>query len=135
MIVDTSVLFCYFDQNDPHHAHCVDAVETEPDELVVSPYVVAELDSLVLTRRGVAAETAGLTELTGGGWTLASFAETDLRRARAVIEKYADQEIGVTDASLVVLADRYRTRTIATLDRRHFEVMRPLSGGRFRIVP
>ena len=37
--------------------------------------------------------------------------------------------------SLVVLAERYRTRTILTLDKRHFGVVRPLSGGRFNIVP
>jgi predicted nucleic acid-binding protein len=52
-----------------------------------------------------------------------------------VIEQYQDQGVGLADASLVVLADRFRTRTIATLDRRHFEVLRPLAGGRFKIVP
>ena len=36
-----------------------------------------------------------------------------------------DQHIDVADASNVVLADQYRTRTIATLDRRHFDVVRP----------
>lgn len=41
----------------------------------------------------------------------------------------------IADASLVVLADRYRTRTILTLDRKHFGVMRPLDGGYFEIVP
>jgi hypothetical protein len=35
----------------------------------------------------------------------------------------------------VVLADRYRTRTIVTLDRRHFEVLRPMNGRRFSVVP
>ena len=52
-----------------------------------------------------------------------------------VIERYRDQDIGVTDASLVVLARRYETRRILTLDRRHFEVLRPLNGGRFQVVP
>jgi hypothetical protein len=33
------------------------------------------------------------------------------------------------------LADRYSTRTIATLDRRHFGTLRPLHGGRFSLVP
>jgi predicted nucleic acid-binding protein len=52
-----------------------------------------------------------------------------------VIAKYRDQDIGVTDASLVVLAALYRTRTIMTLDRGHFDVLRPLGGGRFRLLP
>ena len=52
-----------------------------------------------------------------------------------MIERYADQEIGLADASIVVLARRHGTRTIATLDRRHFDVVRPLDGGRFTVVP
>lgn len=52
-----------------------------------------------------------------------------------LLEKYRDQDIGVTDASNVVLADRYHTRTILTLDRRHFDVLRPIGGGRFTVLP
>ena len=52
-----------------------------------------------------------------------------------MIERYADQRIGVTDASNVVLAARYRTRTIVTLDHRYFDVLRPTTGGRFTILP
>jgi len=51
-----------------------------------------------------------------------------------VIERYADQRIGVADASNVVLAARYRTRTIVTLDRRHFGVVRTMTGGRLKRV-
>jgi uncharacterized protein len=51
------------------------------------------------------------------------------------VERYSDQAIGIADASIVVLAARYRTRVIATFDRRHFDVLRPASGGRFTIVP
>ncbi|AFE11897.1 hypothetical protein J113_04190 [Mycobacterium tuberculosis CAS/NITR204] len=34
-----------------------------------------------------------------------------------------------------MLADRYRTRTILTLDRRHFSALRPIGGGRFTVIP
>jgi len=105
------------------------------DPLVVSPYVVAELDYLVASRLGTTAELAVLRELTGGAWDLATIGIQDLASARAVIERYADQAIGVADASNVVLAAREGTRTIVTLDRRHFDVLRPLDGGRFRILP
>lgn len=54
--------------------------------------------------------------------------------SRIPVEAYADQNIGLADASNVVLAERYRTRTIVTLDHRHFDVLRPLSGGRLRIL-
>jgi len=59
----------------------------------------------------------------------------DLAKFLPVIQRYADHAIGVADASNVLLADRYRTVTIATLDRRHFSLLQPLNGGYFAIVP
>jgi uncharacterized protein len=135
LIVDTSALLAFFDRDEPDH-QAVSAVISESSEpLVVSPYVVAEVDYLIGTRLGVAAEIAALRELAGGAWDLASIDAADLGTILPVIERYADHAIGVADASNVVLADRYRTATIATLDRRHFSVLRPLSGGYFVIVP
>ncbi len=135
LIADTSALLAYFDDSEPDHAAVAAAFDASPDPPVVSPYVVAELDYLVATRHGVAAELAVLDELAGGAWELASFGVEDLTRARSVISRYADQAIGVADASLVVLGSRYRSRTIVTLDRRHFDVVRPLTGGRFNVLP
>jgi predicted nucleic acid-binding protein len=56
-------------------------------------------------------------------------------KACSIIERHADQEIRVADVSNVMLAARYRTRTLVTLDRRHFDVLRPLTGGRFTVLP
>ena len=135
MIVDTSALLAYFDSAEPDHQAVSRAIERSGDVLVASPYVVAELDYLVATRVGVDAELAVLAELSGGAWELAEFGPADVEQAASVIEKYRDQRIGLADASNVVLAERYRTRTIATLDRRHFAVLRPMRGGRFTVVP
>lgn len=134
VIVDTSALLAFFDASEPDH-EAVTAVLVAADALVVSPYVVAELDDLVATRHGVANELAVLDELTGGAWDLAALDLEGLRRARTVISSHRDQEIGVADASIVVLAERYRTRTIASLDHRHFDVLRCLDGGHFEVLP
>lgn len=135
MIVDTSALLAFFDRNEPDHAAVTRMLLASDEPLVVPAYVVAELDYLVATRHGTDAELAVIAELAGGAWDLPGFDAADLAVAHHVVEQYADQAIGVADASIVVLADRLGTRTIATLDRRHFEVLRPLAGGRFTIVP
>lgn len=138
MIVDTGALFAYFVRADPAHSQVTDMFEREAASgtaFVVSPYVIAELDYLVSTRFGVAAETAVLRELAAGAWSLASLAPSDLASIASVVERYADQQVGVTDASLVVLADRQRTRRIATLDSRHFTVLRALDGEPFELLP
>jgi len=135
VIVDTSALLAFFDIDEPDHAAVSGVLATASGPLVVSPYVVAEVDYLVASRLGVTAELAVLKELSSGAWELAGFGSEDLSEARQIVERYADQSIGVADASNVVLAGRYRTRTIATLDRRHFGVVRPIGGGRFTILP
>lgn len=135
MIVDTSALLAFFDTDEPDHDAVSRVLEAASEPLVVSPFVVAELDYLVASRLGVTAELAALRELTGGAWDLPAFGVEDLAEARAVIERYSEQAVGVADASNVVLAARYATRTIVTLDRRHFEVVRPVAGGYFEILP
>jgi uncharacterized protein len=101
--------------------------------LVVSPYVIAELDYLVGTRLGVPAEQ--FYELASGAYDLPLIAADDLVACAEIIDRYSDQAIGVTDASLVVLAKRFQTKSILTLDHRHFNVLRPLDGGRFKLLP
>ena len=135
LIVDTSALLAYFVTSEPDHCTVTEAIDVLTDLLVVSPYVVAELDYLVATRLGVDAELAVLDELSGGAWELAGFGAEELARARSIIAKYRGQEIAMADASNVVLAERHRTRTIVTLDRRHFSVLRPITGGRFTLLP
>jgi hypothetical protein len=135
VIVDTSALLAYFDTDEPDHQAVAAVLDDADEPLVVSPYVVAELDYLVASRLGVTAELAALAELAGGAWDLPAIDDQGLNAARDVIERYADQRIGVADASNVVLAARYRTQTIVTLDHRHFDVLRPITGGRFVVLP
>ena len=135
IIADTSGLLALFNRSEPDHGAARDAVALITEPLVVSPYVVAELDYLVADRVGLEAELAVLDELASGAYELAQFGHDDLAVASEVIARYGDQHIAVADASIVVLADRWRTRQIFTLDHRHFDVLRPLSGGRFKLLP
>ncbi len=135
LIVDTGALLAFFDTSEPDHAAVKEQIEVTNDLLVLSPYVVAELDYLVATQHGMAAELAVLDELTAGAWELARIDLNELKQVPEVIDRYRDQNIGVADASSVVLAERHRTHTILTLDRRHFEVLRPITGDRFTILP
>jgi uncharacterized protein len=135
-IVDTSALLAYFNSNEPRHADVSAVLESAPTgQLVVSPYVIAELDYLLATRLGVRAELAALEELASGAWDCATLGSPDLGDIASIIRRYDDQQIGIADASLVHLADRYGTRVVVTLDRRHFSILRPKSGGRFAVRP
>jgi uncharacterized protein len=132
---DTSGLIAYFDASDAHHTAVSEVVDADPGPFIVSPYVVAELDYLLMTRRGVDAELAVLAELSGDAFVLPSIEAADLRQIRDLVSRYRDQRIGVTDASLVVLAGRYRTDRVLTLDRRHFQVLQTPKGEHVSLLP
>lgn len=134
MIVDTSFLLAAFVPDQRMHAECARTL-AEHRPLVLSPLVLAELDYLTARIAGVDAELALLAELSSGAYELAPFGEDDLVRAAGVVERYRDLPLGLADASLVVLADRYGTDMIGTLDERHFRVVQSLSGRPLRIVP
>ena len=135
IIADTSGLIAFFSESGPQHEAVVAWVDAHDPVMVGSPYVLAEVDYLVATRKGVDAELAVLAELSGGAYELAGMDGPAVAAARRVVERYRDLGVGLADASIAVLAQRYRTRTVLTLDRKHFSVMRPLDGGTFRIVP
>ena len=135
IIADTSALLAFFTESGPKHDAVVAWLDLNPGDLVVSPFVLAEIDYLVARRKGVAVELAVLRELAGGAFLLPAISTQDLDNAIDVVDRYRDLDIGIADASIVVLADRYRTNTVLTLDRRHFSVLRPLAGGRFTLVP
>ena len=135
MIVDTSALLAFFDSAEPRHRDVARAIEAAGEPLVVSPYVIAELDYLVAIRHGVRAELAVLDELSGGAWELACLDAAELRTAGTFVDRYADQQIGLADASNVVLAQRFGKTSIATLDRRHFSVLRASDGSALTLVP
>lgn len=135
ILLDTSGLLAAIDASQRMHAACAAALARARAPLVLSPFVLAELAYLLATRVGLEAECALLDEVARGAYRLEVFSAADLATARAVIERYADLEIGLADASLVVLAARYRTRDVLTLDRRHFKALRTLDRKPFRVVP
>jgi uncharacterized protein len=51
------------------------------------------------------------------------------------VVNYVDLPLGGTDASVIALAERHKATAIATLDRRHFSVVRPSHVAAFEIVP
>lgn len=58
-----------------------------------------------------------------------------MRAALEVVSKYSDLRLGLVDASLVVVAERYATRRLLTFDERAFRAVAPLRGGSFTILP
>ncbi len=104
--------------------------------LLVSPFVLAEVDYLVSSRlRRPDVALAVLRDVVRGAYRLEPFGAEDLDWAADVMERYADMGVGLTDAANVVLAERYNTLNLLTLDERHFRALRTLRGTPFALLP
>ena len=134
MILDTSALVAAFDPDQLDHSACAEVLRERWD-FVLSPFVLAELDYFIRRDRSTADELELLSQVAVGALPLAAFSADDVRMARAVVEHYADLDIGLTDASLVVLAHHHDTHDLFTLDHRHFRAVRALDGTPFRLLP
>lgn len=135
LLLDTSGLLAAIDASQVRHVDCAAVIAGQPGPFLLSPFVLAELDYLLGARVGAAAQQALLTEVVRGAYRLEPFDAADVGVAQSVLAKYVDQQIGLADASLVVLAARHRVRDLLTLDHRHFTVIRPLTGRAFRLWP
>jgi uncharacterized protein len=102
---------------------------------LLSPFILAELDYLLATRVSRDAEMALLNEVGRGAYRLETFSAREVTEATRIMERYADLEIGLADASVVVLANRYDTLDILTLDERHFRALRGPRDRPFRLLP
>lgn len=135
IVLDTSGLLAAVDADQRFHQAAREALESSATSLVLSPFVLAELDYMLLTRVGYVQELALLDEVANGAYRLEPFSAEDVAEAGVLLRKYEDLGIGLTDASNVVLADRHDTLDILTLDERHFRPLRNGRGRPFRLLP
>jgi predicted nucleic acid-binding protein len=135
ILLDTSGLLAAIDGSQRNHAACAAAVKRATGPLLLSPFVLAELDYLLARHVGADAQAALLDEVGRGVYRLEPFDASDIKAAGEIIQKYADLRIGLADASLVVLAMRRSARDVLTLDERHFRALRIGARKRFRLLP
>lgn len=135
IVLDTSGLLAAIDSTQRKHETARQALEADDGPFHLSPFVLAEIDYLLSTKVGIAAELLLLDEVAEGAYLLAAFDSDDIRQARGLIERYRDLKIGLADASIVVLAAKVRTNRILTLDERNFRTIKPLRGRVFHLLP
>ena len=125
LILDTGPLLAALDANDPDHRRCAALIEEASEDLVVPGLVLAELDYWCLERLGVNPWLVFMEDLLEGAYRVEHPSHRDLERCRELQAEYEDLDLGVVDASVVALVERLGENRIATLDRRHFSVVRP----------
>jgi predicted nucleic acid-binding protein len=135
LVVDTGVLLAALDTKDPDHAPCVELLSGRPDELVVPTATLIELDYFLRKRGAHEAWLGFCQDVAAGGYTLFDQSPLALLEAAHLQRTYADLRLGLVDASVFVTCVDLGVQEIATLDRRHFSVLRLPDGGTLEIFP
>jgi hypothetical protein len=135
LVLDAGALYAQADADEPRHAAVRSILERERETIVTTELAVAEADYLILDRLGPDVELAFLEDLAQGTFVVECLDRAQLRKARDVVAGYLDLRLGLADASLVVIAERYATRRVLTFDERAFRAVAPLQGGSFTILP
>lgn len=133
LLLDTGPLVAGANSRDRHHAACRDLLRTYPGPLLIPATVIVEVCQLLAGRQGPAAEAAFLTSLSA--MTIVDLEPADYQRAAALVTQYADLPLGAVDATVIAVAERLQIREVATLDRRHFSVVRPAHADAFTLLP
>ena len=135
LILDTGPLYASLDRADRDHARCRELIEGCGEALVIPAPVLPEVDYLSSERMGPGPMIALLRDVERGAYTVADLVAEDYGRVREVMDRYADVDVGFVDAAVLALAERLREPKIATLDHRHFSVLRPRHADVLELLP
>jgi hypothetical protein len=128
IVCDTAPLVAAALYKDPDHYRCVElftGLRLANREMVLPSPIVAEVGYLLGMRGGAKTEADFLRALAEGDFTPVELTTVDYARMAELVERYADLPLGTSDASVIALAERLDVDEVATLDHRHFTIVRP----------
>jgi len=138
IVCDTGPLVAAALSNDADHKACVElftALHAARRELLVPGTVVAEAGYLLAREAGARVESLFLRSLADGDFTPVDLSSADYARMADLVTAYESLPLGTTDASVIAIAERLGLTDVATLDRRHFTVVRPTHVAALTLLP
>ena len=132
-LIDTGPLVALYSDDDPHHERCKAALgELNPPLFTCFP-VLTEVAWLLRKRPdGFQAIIQGFKN---GFFAILPLSGEDLSAIAELMRRYEDSAIQFADAALAHLAERESIRTILTLDRRDFSIIRLKRNRALRLLP
>jgi predicted nucleic acid-binding protein len=138
IVCDTGPLVAAAIVDDTHHRECVDllaSLHLAGRQILVPGSVVAEVGYLLAREGGASVESQFLSSLADGTLSPVELTRDDYRRAAQLVSEYSSLPLGTTDATVIALSERLGLAEVATLDRRHFTVVRPLHVNALTLLP
>ena len=135
LILDTGLLYASLDRSDQDHAACRALIEHAEEPLVIPAPVLVEVDYRIGRRLTPGALVALLADIESGANRVEGLQPADYTRVGELCDRYADADIGFVDAAVFAIVERLGESRLATLDRRHFSLLRPRHRDTIDLVP
>ncbi|MBA3364392.1 MAG: PIN domain-containing protein [Actinobacteria bacterium] len=135
LVLDAGPIVALLLRDDPAHVRCVAMVDQVDEDLVVPAPVLVEVDYWLRKTGLVEVWQSFVNDLVEGGYRLVHPGEAEVARAADLEVRYAELELGFVDAAVIALCERLGETKVATLDRRHFSVVRPRHCDALRLLP
>lgn len=135
IIADSGAVYGLYDRRDAFHNGLRAAIEAARDPIILPAPILGEIDYLLRVRLGNAALLRFLEDIQEGAFVVETVTLADLRRCAVLIAKYRDLDLGLSDASVVTVAERLGANRILTVDQRDFRAIRSVQGKPFRLLP
>ena len=105
------------------------------ESLVIPGPVLVELDYLVATRLHPRIMVEFLKDIRAGAYDVVELEPEDYKRIEEICERYLDSDIGFVDAAILAVVERLNEPKLATLDHRHFRLLRPRHVDALQLLP
>ncbi|MBW4695135.1 MAG: PIN domain-containing protein [Lyngbya sp. HA4199-MV5] len=115
-VADTGFVVALLNRTDQSHAAAV-SVYLQQQSILLPQTTLTEVAYLVGRDAGTAITVAFLQGLSASRFRLTALTEQDLVRVAAILAQYTDSRIDFVDATVMAIAERYRSQTILTLDQ------------------
>jgi uncharacterized protein len=135
LVLDTGVLVAAIEPHDEHHEGCARLVAGAKEERVVPAPVLVELEYLLRRASDVAAFKWFLDDCARGAFSIEALLTDDYERVGELLTTYADLGLGFVDAGVLAVTERLGEPKLATLDRRHFTILRPSHVEALELLP
>jgi hypothetical protein len=135
IVIDTGPVVAAANRKDDYHEQCVELLQGFPGPLLLPAPLITEIGYMLHSRAGAKAEAGFLRDVADGVYELVQVNAADAMRAADLVEQCSNLPLGTADAIVVAVAERFRTVNIATLDRRHVRIVRPVHAAAFTLLP
>ena len=100
-------------------------LESADERLLIPAPELVEVDYWISRRFHPGVLLSLLDDIEAGAFDVEELERADCRRIAEICDRYADADIGFVDAAFLSVVERLDEPKVATLDHRHFGLLRP----------